>query len=57
MAKSFRTIRVYDEVYRRFKQTKNLLEFQNKEEYSISQFLNFLLKLQLNELKEKTNLK
>jgi len=43
MVKTYETLKVETPTYTRFKGVKHLLEFQNAEEYSISEFINILL--------------
>lgn len=43
MVKTYETLKVETATYVRFKGVKHLLEFQNAEEYSISEFVNILL--------------
>lgn len=43
MVKKYATLKVEQETYKRFKRVKNLLEFQDNDEYPISMFIDILL--------------
>lgn len=43
MAKKYKDIKFEEETYKRFKQAKKLLEFQNNTDYSMSEFQNILI--------------
>jgi len=45
MAEKYETLKIKEKTYRRFKQIKRLHEFQDNKEYSMSDFLNYLLDL------------
>ena len=45
MAKTYQTLKIEDKTYKKFKQIKSLLQFQKNKEYSMSEFLDYLLDL------------
>jgi len=45
MAKTYQTLKIEEDIYKRFKQIKNLFQATRGEEYSMSDFLNYLLDL------------
>jgi len=45
MAKTYQTMKIEEKTYKRFKQIKNLFQATKGEEYSMSEFQNYLLDL------------
>jgi len=43
MAKRYKDIKLEEQTYKRFKQAKKLLEFQNNTDYSMSDFMDILI--------------
>jgi hypothetical protein len=43
MVKTYETVKLEAQTYRRFRRAKHLLEFQNDREYSVSEFVDALI--------------
>ena len=54
MGNSFNTIKIKEDIYRKFKKAKNLKEFQLEKDISISEYLDHLLELGFKEFDNMT---